>query len=186
MTHLLRWGRVVIVSSVVLYLTVWISATDAEPTKISVPWKGSAVGQGEFFEFILDDDGNVVGRLDIDTVVGQSTHLGRFTVTPELDEDGNPISAHTLSFVDGSIGGRAHWRAANGDELFVTYSGVGFPNEDPDTMDEFPFAATATFIADGGTGRFEDASGEMTIEGFFGPFDTTIDYFFNFEGTLTY
>ncbi len=188
MTNCFKWRRVAIVLSVVLGLTASNASIDAGSVGKARPWKGSGIGQGEFFEFIFDGP-NVVGRLDVDSIVGHSTHLGRFTVTPELDQDGNPVSGHTLSFLDGSFVGWAHWRAANGDELYVTYSGVSFPNPDPDTKDAFPFAGVATFIADGGTGRFEDASGTMTMDVAFSfpdPVVAPIDYFFSFEGKLTY
>ena len=56
-------------------------------------------------------------------------------------------------------------------------------------MGEYPFAADSEFIADGGTGRFEDATGEMTSHVVFSfPANGVepIDYIFDFEGTLTY
>lgn len=199
--HLQRWGRVAIVLSVVLWLTASNAVTDAGSNGKPRPWKGSAVGQGEFFEFILDQD-TIVGRLDQDRIVGQSTHLGCFTVTPELDENDDPVSFHTLSFIDGSFEGKARWRAANGDELFITYEGfsapeTGVPIEmdiDGDGVDELVLVfviVEATFFADGGTGRFEDAIGVMEPTGkFFANMDdptATIPYFFDFEGgTLSY
>ena len=180
MTHLRKYGRFVLVSSIVLCLTVWIAAADAESAGQPRPWKGYVVGVGEFSEFITDEDSNVIGRLDVDTIVGQSTHLGGFTVSPES-------GFHTLSFVDFSFSGQAKWRAANGDELHIFYEGLSFPNTDPRTAAEFPIAAMALFVAEGGTGRFSDAYGEVLIEGAFSlpaeP-DGPIDYFFDFDGGM--
>ena len=121
-------------------------ADAAKPSRPSRPWKGSILGQGNLIEFLFDD-GTVIGRRDSDTAVGKSTHLGRFTLLPEF-------SWHTLDFATLEVTGVGVWRAANGDLLFVTYTGQGFPNTDPNTADEFPFAAIAIFEAVGGTGRF--------------------------------
>lgn len=170
------------------------AASNAEASGRPRPWNGSAVGQGEFFEF-------TDGRKDQDRIVGQSTHLGRFTVTPAIDENGEPLSCHTL-FADGSFEGKAVWRAANGDELFVTYEGVGAPETgvpieldlDGDGIEELVLVfviAEATFSAEGGTGRFDGAIGVMEPTGkfFVDVLDptATIPYFFDFEGgTLSY
>ena len=160
----------------------WIAVPTVASPDRPRPWKGHVIGVGDFSEFVTDDDDNVIGRVDVDTIVGRSTHLGRFTVSPE-------DSCHILIFADLTFYGQAVWRAANGDKLFLCYEGYGFPNTDPDTMDAFPVAAAATFTAVGGTGRFENASGEMTIDGAFTlpelPTDP-IHYFFDFDGRLSY
>ena len=182
MTRLLKRGRVVLLTPIVIWLVVSIAVPHAESADRSKPWKGRVDGVGEFYEFVADDDGNVIGRIDVDTIVGQSTHMGRFTGAPES-------SFHALSFIDLTFVGQAIWRAANGDELYVSYHGFGFPNTDPDTMEEFPIAATAIFIAEGGTGRFSNAAGEMVVEGgFTSPAVPTapIYYSFDFDGTLFY
>ncbi|TWU14525.1 hypothetical protein CA54_33920 [Symmachiella macrocystis] len=191
MSKMLRWGCVAIVSSAILWLTTWDA--NAKSVGKARPWKGSGVGQGVLVKFIFVDpnDPDELGtRVDEDTIVGNSTHMGRITVTPgELDEDGFPTSGHTFSFDTGEIEGWANWRAANGDKLYVTYAGSAVPNTDPDTMGEYPFAANSEFIAAGGTGRFKDATGEMTMHVVFSFPETgvePIDYIFDFEGTLTY
>jgi hypothetical protein len=56
--------------------------------------------------------------------------------------------------------GRMVLVAANGDELHWSYAGTGsLPDTDGDT------AITGSFVISGGTGRFDDATGEGTIEG---------------------
>jgi hypothetical protein len=177
-----RSGRFAFVACALFAVTFWLAVAEAEAGKPARPWKGSVVGRGEFVEFTTDDQDNITGRLDADTILGKSTHLGRFTVSPET-------GSHTLSFVDLTFAGQAKWRAANGDELHLVYEGFGFPNTDPDTMDEFPIAALGVFTANGGTGRFSDASGTAIAEGAF-TFPATpvdpIDYIFEFDGTLAY
>jgi hypothetical protein len=182
MMHSIKFGRKTFIASAIFCFTFCLAVPEAESAKPSRPWKGIVEGTGEFSEFVTDDVGDVIGRLDLDTVVGKSTHLGRFTVTPET-------GFHTLSFEDLTFAGQAKWRAANGDELHVFYEGFSFENPDPDTNEQFPIAAIAIFTADGGTGRFSEASGSMLANGAF-TFPATpvdpIDYFFDFDGELSY
>jgi hypothetical protein len=82
------------------------------------------------------------------TTTGTGTHLGNFT------------GAGTLFFSlqeDGMILGEGMQTltAANGDTLDTEFSGL----LDPETG-----AATVEFIITGGTGRFEDATGEFTAD----------------------
>ena len=75
---------------------------------------------------------------------GRATHLGRFTVTYELEVD---LLTHQTS-------GSAVFTAANGDSLFTDIVGLGTSDGDFASVVE---AHTIT----GGTGRFEDASGSF-------------------------
>ena len=86
--------------------------------------------------------------------------------------------------------------------MFITYAGVGAPETgvpihmdlDGDGVDELVLVfviVEATFVADGGTGRFEDAIGVMEPTGkfFVDLLDptATIPYFFDFKGgSLSY
>ena len=75
---------------------------------------------------------------------GNATHLGRFTVT----------AAWTVGPAGGS--GTSRWTAANGDELYTSFTRHGVPA--PPTI-TFTEAHTIT----GGSGRFASASGTFTV-----------------------
>lgn len=127
-------------------------------------WKlfaaGTTVGPG---------DGSV--GPDVDEFAGFSTHLGKFTGGGEhfLDID-------TLEFA-----GSAIYTAANGDQIFVEYTG-GVTGVDPDPEAAFPFLIEGEFEIVGGTGRLANAEGNAQMTGAF----TGVpgELFFNLEGTL--
>jgi hypothetical protein len=78
---------------------------------------------------------------------GNATHLGRFTLTSNFTVD-------TATF---TASGTAAWTAANGDQLFTTVTGHAVVT--------FPTAAIAeTHTITGGTGRFAEAWGSISIE----------------------
>lgn len=79
---------------------------------------------------------------------GEATHLGRYTVTYEVQVDLPTGTGTGLS---------AQYVAANGDRLFAEGSGQATPTEDPSV-----FVVVETFTITGGTGRFADASGSFT------------------------
>ena len=83
------------------------------------------------------------------TGTGNATHLGRFTVTYQVEVDlqagGGPASIHLV--------------AANGDAIFATGLGHGSPTEDPDVE-----SIVETYTITGGTGRFAGATGSFTVE----------------------
>ena len=90
------------------------------------------------------------------TEAGRATHLGRFTATSE-DRVDTTIPAGTGTF---------NFTTANGDELWTTT--VGVSNESPaPSISNVTLAATIV----GGTGRFADATGTLTIR-----FTETIDF----------
>jgi hypothetical protein len=139
-------------------LVVGSAAPAASAAKNAPPnWKGSSTGTTR-----------PEGGVHVDDFSGKSSHLGRFTAS----------GFHVLNPVDGTFVGQATWTAANGDQLDVTYEGQVFPSGDPD----FPYGFVARLVADGGTGRFARAEGEMQMTGAF----TGVpgEFYFEFEGTL--
>jgi hypothetical protein len=97
------------------------------------------------------------------SVTGEATYLGRFTGTETV----------VLNLTDGAFVGTRVFIAANGDRLYADVKGA------------FTSATTAegTFTFTGGTGRFQDASGEadfavVTSDG--------IDLALMCEGTIDY
>lgn len=79
---------------------------------------------------------------------GRASHLGRFSVTYELEVN-----------LDTFVGtGTAHYLAANGDSLFTDVDGEGtVPTEDGFSL------ILETQVITGGTGRFAGASGQFTV-----------------------
>ena len=77
------------------------------------------------------------------------THLGKTTYS--IDYTFTPGAPGTFT-----VAGTGEWVAANGDQVFWTFTGSGV-NTGPETSDT-PVDATIT----GGTGRFEGASGSFS------------------------
>ena len=88
-------------------------------------------------------------RLDID-VHAQATHLGKARGPAFLILD-----VTTFSFV-----GQTTWTAANGDSVFIPFAGQFSPSTTPGVLD-----VVETFEVEGGTGRFEGATGSGLITG---------------------
>jgi hypothetical protein len=96
---------------------------------------------------------------------GEATHLGRFTVTftfcvdaTDLLDDGTLTAGESAPY-DNGVGIIV---TANGDELYMTAEGAVLPSDDPDY--DFEFHEPFTFT--GGTGRFENASGQGVNDGY--------------------
>ena len=85
---------------------------------------------------------------------GQATHLGRFTSVQSHCID--PEGSDPLGFTDGFY----TFTAANGDAIFGSYSGRLVPTDAPGV-----FGLSGHFTIAGGTGRFEDASGDGSASG---------------------
>lgn len=117
---------------------------------------------------LLGDAPNVL-RLRI-LYVCQVTHLGRATATTEQIV----IFTSATTAVASSTG---TYTAANGDQLFVTWTGTATSNG-PDNA----FSGTETFT--GGTGRFAGASGSSWVSGT-ASFATMTGHFTS-QGTLGY
>jgi hypothetical protein len=120
---------------------------------------------------------NVATGAVTENASGELPHLGAVTI----DVDGR--SSTTGNSIAGS--GTATWTAANGDQLFATFTSTGtFTSR---TTIELTFAVTII----GGTGRFADASGMITISAssvvvsIVGPIVTTEDSG-TFEGQISY
>ena len=84
------------------------------------------------------------------TGTGEATHLGRYTVSYEVEVDLPTGTGTGLS---------AQYVAANGDTLFAEGSGQATPTDDPTV-----FVVVETFTITGGTGRFDGATGNFTEE----------------------
>jgi hypothetical protein len=81
------------------------------------------------------------------TAEGTATHLGRYTAT----------FTATVNLATGTATGTFTFTAANGDQLFSTFDGVGVPVE-PGIA-----SITETATIERGTGRFADVTGTFTI-----------------------
>ena len=93
----------------------------------------------------MPDDNTAVRHLD---GTGNATHLGQFTLSADF----------TVIMSTGNATGTATWTAANGDQLRAIVAGHG-------DIVEFPTVTiTETHTITGGTGRFANASGSLTIE----------------------
>jgi len=108
-----------------------------------------------------------------ETGEGEATHLGLFLW--EDDETARFNSEGTAATVEGSF----TMTAASGDKLCGTFTTVASVDEDGNLL------IHGDFVFDGGTGRFENATGTGTLDaiGYFsagfpveGTFDGTIEY----------
>ena len=99
---------------------------------------------------------------------GKATHLGRYTEVGAVQF--SPTDDPTVFRLDAwSI-----YTAANGDQLYATFTGH---------LNGLTGAITATVTYVGGTGRFDDASGSATLAGQIQP-DGTLAV--SVEGTIDY
>jgi hypothetical protein len=99
------------------------------------------------------------GDLATGTAISEGTgifsHLGKSTI--------RNVGSVTLTGSTVNITGTSTTTAANGDQLFATYTGSGQVSSPVPTVgdiNQFAFVATIT----GGTGRFSDASGTFTVD----------------------
>ena len=144
---------------VIVGLCVFAAACGGEspsaPTSPSVG--GAAVteargGSGLPFRGTLESTERVVSENPTSAVrhldgTGPATHLGRFTLSADF----------TVQIPSANATGTAIWTAANGDRIFASVAGHG------DLV--FPIVTIAeTHTITGGTGRFADASGTMSID----------------------
>ena len=107
------------------------------------PFKGVAQGHGMV---VLDPECLTLGLRSVFTTAGQATHMGAFALDFNHCTPAGPYLVGTeMTFV-----------AANGDEVYATYTAGPFPvvGEDPEVFD-----APVDFVIVGGSGRFEGASG---------------------------
>ena len=109
--------------------------------KNPVPFRGT-VQTAE----VLDFSGGPTAVTSTGVGSGTAIHLGKFTVAWKVVID--------FTTPGGVATGPGVFTAANGDQLFTTLAGVGFPTDDPNVV----FIVEEQTIV-GGTGRFAGASG---------------------------
>ena len=104
-----------------------------------VPFRGSIQGveiaDVQFPKLFVDGSGS-----------GKATHLGRFTVTYEVEVD---LLTHETF-------GSSLFTAANGDSLSTDFTGLGTPTANPDVH-----SVVEAHTITGGTGRFAGATGSF-------------------------
>ena len=108
-------------------------AEEQSPIKGSI--QGVEIADVQFPRLFVDGSGS-----------GRATHLGRFTVTYELEVD---LLTHETF-------GSSLFTAANGDSLATDITGLGTPTENPDVV-----SVVEVHTITGGTGRFADATGNF-------------------------
>lgn len=105
---------------------------------------------------VLADDGT--GSFDM-----VATHLGNSTGAGGISIDGPPDAFGCLSL--GDAGGGFTWTAADGDQVFTTITDENFSacvtGGDGETY--LVIDLSVTEVIDGGTGRFEGATGKLTV-----------------------
>jgi hypothetical protein len=132
--------------AIALLLSILLaSATFAAPASAGkpLPLKGSLQAvetyEEDFPTLFVDASGS-----------GNATHLGRYTVSYEVE----------VNIPTGSGLASAQFVAANGDSLFAAEgSGHSTPTEIPNVV-----TIVEEYTITGGTGRFADATGSFTVE----------------------
>jgi len=109
---------------------------------------------------------------------GTATQVGRYTIT----------NTHCLDLATGAFrNGTFIKTAANGDQLFGTYSGAGTILVPPAPVGRFAISGTVAFT--GGTGRFAGAGGTAVMRGVqvtdFSLADLPTEVALHFEGTIS-
>jgi hypothetical protein len=142
--------------------TAALELNDGSTKAVPRPFKVRGSGS---FEVVAPTECVNLAQIDI-SGEGNATHLGRFNV--EITYCTDFMNTQILTGTQ---------TAANGDELYFYSVGFGVDEEGEWT----------DYVYDGGTGRFEFATGELRLYGvstFTGP--TTGVYTNHGEGTLTY
>ena len=120
-----------------------------------VPFKGSGL------DLITSLQPYPDGLHFTNAATGQATHLGRFT-----------WAGHGVIHANGTLEGALVFTAANGDELFASVEGALTS----------PTTGASTYVFTGGTGRFENASGEAEVVA---ATSDGIHFALTFNGTLS-
>jgi hypothetical protein len=128
---------------------VLVLAAPAAADSSGRPFKGWAAGEAQFNPVsvaVCPPGGPLFGGLRTEGyATGRSTHLGPTTF----------VSLHCTPSGDAITGGVLTLTAANGDEVWIEYSGSApFPGPGTTTI-----VVTLTFDIVGGTGRFAGATG---------------------------
>jgi hypothetical protein len=112
-----------------------------------LPFKGTLEGS---FTFIPDPPPSTFASVDFAPLIGNATHLGRFTLT----------GPHRVNLAAAATAvGTFEFTAANGDTLKAPFTGLGTPTATPGIAS---IVETATIT--GGTGRFAGATGSFIVE----------------------
>ena len=137
--HVLRVAQVFLVISLLVFIST------ASLASHSVPFQGN--GTGHDVAVIPQADGIHISA----DVEGQATQLGQF----------NERLEYVLAYDLVHFSGTGLFTAANGDELYVSFSGAipGF------SSGNFPTPYSSSFVITGGTGRFQNTSGGGVISG---------------------
>lgn len=109
------------------------------------------------------------------TGTGTGSHIGKASLTAYLTKDFTNASPDD----DVPESGNIIMTAANGDQLFMDFTGTTFA-PDVSGISEVLIIATVT----GGTGRFEDATGSLEGRGYVNPASFTGSL--SFTGTISY
>ena len=109
------------------------AAEEQSPIKGSI--QGVEIADVQFPRLFVDGSGS-----------GRATHLGRFTMTYELEVD----------FLTHETFGSSVFTAANGDSLATDITGLGTPTENPDVV-----SVVEAHTITGGRGRFADVTGNF-------------------------
>ena len=128
------------------------------------PFTGSATGLANF----VPDPSCPVGFRSVTETSGTASHLGLVSFS----------SNHCFALPNLITQGQGTLVAANGDELYLTYSGTCTP---PD----FATCNTDTVVV-GGTGRFENATGEFQVTAVVTNTAPPRPIAMTWEGTLSY
>jgi hypothetical protein len=131
--------------------TAGVSAGTSPQSREGVPFSESYEASGT----IAPSPDCPAGTLQVTlTGGGIATHVGRYVIA----------NTHCLDPATGAFaGGHFVKTAANGDQLFGTYGGIGTQVEAPQPIGRYAVDGRLTFT--GGTGRFAGLTGEVTMRG---------------------
>ncbi|MDB6000916.1 MAG: hypothetical protein JWP52_2615, partial [Rhizobacter sp.] len=125
----------------------------------SVPFKAT-LAITESVNFVFAPPCFAIGTL---TASGQASHLGRVTGSSQdcINPTGvfDPNGPNSFRFTSGVSGNGVVLTSANGDSLYLAYSGT------LTAQPTGPHEIEGDFIVVGGTGRFEGAAGGGTVTG---------------------
>ena len=124
---------------------------DTKTEKTGVPFKAAFV----ISELTVGADGSCQ-RITTISGSGTASHLGRATLTSQDCVNIAGFSPVTFNFVSNNV----KLQAANGDQLFATYSGTAVLQPAGGAL-----LLSGNFTLAGGTGRFAGATGGGSLEG---------------------
>ena len=138
----------------VLMVAAWSSTAATAGQGRPRPFAGTVTGTVSFPEVGTTDCPSTAvwlgGRRTDSVATGRARHLGRVSMT----------SSHCTPRMDGIEGGHMTLVAADGHAVHLTYSGLApLPPAGVSTLH-----ATLHVTVTGGSGRFDDATGEATLE----------------------